>query len=410
MVTTQKIVITGMGAVTPVGIGVNKYFKALINGECGICHISAFDADELAVKIAGEVKDFDAASYMSPTLIRQTDSFMQYAYAAAYEAITSSRLEIEPLRTGIVMGTALNGITTIARTQQNLSEAVHKKVGPRFIPKILGNVSAANIAINYNIKGPSITLNTACASGGDAIYIASMLIKSGKADTVIAVGAESVLCPLVIYSLSNAKALSKNPNPESASRPFDKLRDGFVIGEGGGAMVLETEAHEKKRGARILAELAGCANTNDAYHVTAPEKSGESAAQCMELAISDANLCPNDIDYINAHGTGTPQGDICETLAIKSVFKDKIPSVSSTKGATGHMMGAGGITEVIACVKAIEHGIIPPTLNLENPDDYCNLDYTPLSAKKQEINIAMSNAFGFGGQNSSIITKRYKGD
>ena len=405
----KKIVITGMGAVTPVGIGVNKYFKSLIDGECGICEISAFDASDLAVKIAGEVKDFNASLYMPPAMIRQTDAFMQYAYAAAKEAIESSSLKIEPFKTGIVMGTALNGITTIAHTQQTLSEAVHKKVGPRFIPKILGNVSAANIAIDYNIKGPSITINTACASGGDAVYVASMLIKSGKADTVIAVGAESVLCPIVIYSLSNAQALSKNPNARQASRPFDALRDGFVIGEGGGALVLESEERAKRRGAKIYAELKGCANTNDAYHVTAPDSSGESAIRCMELALEDANMSPPEIDYINAHGTGTILGDIAETVAIKHVFNGSIPCISSTKGATGHMMGAGGITEVIACIKAIEQSIIPPTLNLENNDTDCDLDYTPLIAKKAKINTAMSNAFGFGGQNSSIIIKRYGG-
>lgn len=406
----EKIVITGMGAVTPVGIGVRNYWKNLIDGKSGISKISSFDASDLAVEIAGEIKDLRPSDYMPRELIRQTDSFMQYAFIAAREAIEDSKIEIDSEKTGIVMGTALNGITTIANTQQSLSEAAHKKVGPRFIPKILGNVSAANIAIYYGIKGPSFTLNTACASGGDAVNMASMLLHSKKAETVIAVGAESVLCPLVIYSLSNAKALSHNSNPLSASRPFDKKRDGFVIGEGGGALVLETESHAKKRSAKIYAELAGCSNTSDAYHVTASEPTGDMASQCMRYALNDANLTPADIGYINAHGTGTIKGDIAETNAIKRVFKTSIPIISSTKGATGHMMGAGGITEIIACVKAIENSIIPPTLNLENFDEDCDLNYTPLIAKKSKINAAMSNAFGFGGQNSSIIIKRYMED
>lgn len=403
----ERIVITGMGAVTPLGIGVGNYWRALISGKSGISKITSFDASELAVQIAGEIKDLDASKYLEPQLIRQTDSFMQYAFIAAKEAIEDSKLEVDPLRTGIVMGTALSGITTITRTQQSLLESEHKKVGPRFIPKILGNVAASNVAIAYNMKGPSYTINTACSSGSDAINMASMLLRTGKADTMLAVGSESILCPLVVYSLANAKALSRNLEPEKASRPFDKDRDGFVMGEGGGALVLETLSHALARNAHIYGELIGCGNSNDAYHVTAPEPTGEGATRCMEEAISEAKIEPSDIDYINAHGTATLKGDVCETLAIKNVFKDKIPLVSSTKSATGHMMGAGGITEVIACIKAIETGIIPPTLNLETPDPECDLDYVPLEARKADVKIAMSNAFGFGGQNSSIIVKKY---
>ena len=335
---------------------------------------------------------------------------MQYAFFAAEEALKMSKLEIEPTRTGIVMGTAMNGIATIAFTQEALTGASHKKVGPRFIPKILGNVAAANIAIEHNIQGPSFTVSTACSSGGDAINTAAMCINTGKADVMLAVGAESVLCPLVIYSLANAKALSRNnENPTGASRPFDKNRDGFVIGEGGGAIVLETEEHALKRGATIYAELLGCGNTCDAYHVTAPHPDGRGAADCMRIALEDAGITPDAVGYINAHGTATPKGDSVETKAIKEVFKDNVPLVSSTKGATGHMMGAGGITEVISCIKAIETGIIPPTINLETPDEECDLDYVPNKARKVQVDIAMSNAFGFGGQNSSIIVSKYKG-
>lgn len=405
-----KIVITGMGAITPVGIGMDSYWKNLTEGESGIDRISSFDPSELAVQVAGEIKDFNASDYIPKDLIRKTDPFMQYAFFAAEEALKMSKLEIEPTRTGIVMGTAMNGIATIAFTQEALTGASHKKVGPRFIPKILGNVAAANIAIEHNIQGPSFTVSTACSSGGDAINTAAMCINTGKADVMLAVGAESVLCPLVIYSLANAKALSRNnENPTGASRPFDKNRDGFVIGEGGGAIVLETEEHALKRGATIYAELLGCGNTCDAYHVTAPHPHGRGAADCMRIALEDAGITPDAVGYINAHGTATPKGDSVETKAIKEVFKDNVPLVSSTKGATGHMMGAGGITEVISCIKAIETGIIPPTINLETPDEECDLDYVPNKARKVQVDIAMSNAFGFGGQNSSIIVSKYKG-
>lgn len=405
----KKIVITGMGAVTPLGIGVDTYWKNITEGKSGIDLIKSFDTSELAVQIAGEIKDFSPADYMPKDLIRKTDPFMQYAYIAAKEAIEQSKLEIEPLRTGITMGTAMSGIATIAFTQDALSGASHKKVGPRFIPKILGNIAAANIAIDYNIQGPSFTVSTACSSGGDTINMANMCLQSGKADVMVAVGAESALCPLVIYSLANAKALSRrNDSPSTASRPFDITRDGFVIGEGGGAIILETEEHALKRGATIFGELKGCGNTDDAYHMTAPHPEGRGAISCMKLALEEANLSPSDIGYINAHGTATNKGDTVETSAIKNTFGDKIPYVSSTKGATGHMMGAGGITEVITCIKAIETGIIPPTINLNEVDPECaGIDFVPNTAKKADIKYAMSNAFGFGGQNSSIIVGKY---
>lgn len=397
----EQIVITGMGAVTPLGIGVPQYWDALVAGTCGIRRIQQFDPAELAVQIAGEVPDFNPADHLPKHLIRETDAFMQYAYLAAEEALAGARLT--PERTGIVMGTAMNGITTIAHTQQALSSASHKKVGPRFVPKILGNVAAAQIAIAHSIRGPNLTLGTACASGGDAVTTACLLLQAGKADAVLAVGAEAVLCPLVIYSLSNAQALSRrNDDPLHACRPFDAGRDGFVIGEGGGALLLETRSHAESRGADILAVVAGCGNNSDAYHVTAPEPSGAAAARCMALALTDAGLAPEVIGYINAHGTGTLLGDAAETAAIHQVFPTP-PPVSSTKGATGHMMGAGGITELIACVQAIRTGLLPPTLNYTRPDPQCDLDYIPNTARTASISYAMSNAFGFGGQNSSVI-------
>ncbi len=405
----KKIVITGMGAVTPVGIGVDNYWKNITEGKSGIDTIKTFDASDLAVQVAGEIKNFNPSDYLPKDLIRKTDPFMQYAYIAAEEALKQSGLEIEPTRTGIVMGTAMSGIATIAFTQEALSSAAHKKVGPRFIPKILGNIAAANIAIDRNIQGPSFTVSTACSSGGDSINMACMCINSGKADVMLALGAESVLCPLVIYSLANAKALSRrNDTPESASRPFDITRDGFVIGEGGGALVLETEEHALARGAKIYGEIKGCGNTCDAHHVTAPHPDGRGATDCMKLAIEEAGIEPSEIGYVNAHGTATNKGDAVETNAIRNVFGSTLPYVSSTKGATGHMMGAGGITEVITCVKAIETGIIPPTINLNEVDPECGeIDFVPNVAKKADIKYAMSNAFGFGGQNSSIIVGKY---
>lgn len=405
----KKIVITGMGAVTPVGIGVDEYWKNIISGVSGIDTIKSFDSSELAVQIAGEIKNFNPSEHLPKDLIRKTDPFMQYAYIAAEEAIKQSKIEIEPDRTGIVMGTAMSGVATTAFTQDALSGASHKKVGPRFIPKILGNIAAANIAIDYHIQGPSYTVSTACSSGGDAIGMAIMCMQSGKADVMLAVGAESVLCPLVIYSLANAKTLSKrNDSPSTASRPFDISRDGFVIGEGGGALVLETEEHALARGAEIYGEVLGCGNTCDAYHVTAPHPEGRGAIACMKLALAEAGLKPSDIGYINAHGTATGKGDTVETAAIRELFSEKTPYVSSTKGATGHMMGAGGITETITCVKAIETGLIPPTINLNEVDPECaGIDLVPNTAKNAEISYAMSNAFGFGGQNSSVIVGKY---
>ena len=378
----QKLVITGMGAVTPIGIGVDAYWSALVEGQCGVGKITRFDASELPVQIAAELKDFDPAAYMPKTLARTMDP---------------------------VMGTAMDGVTTVAQTQAAFDAG--KRVGPRFVPMTIGNIAAAQISIAHGIHGPSLTLNTACSAGGDAIMTAAMLLRSGEADAVLAVGGESILCPIVVSGLSQAKALSRrNDDPEQACRPFDLDRDGFVIGEGGGALLIETEEHALARGAKIHAVLAGYANTSDAHHVTAPCPDGEGASRCMKLALKRAGMQPSDIGYINAHGTSTPLGDKAETLAVKTVFggRESAPPMSSTKSATGHLMGAGGLTEAIACIKAIEEGVLPPTLHLAKPDPECDLDYVPNTARKAEINAAMSNSLGFGGQNSSLIVARYE--
>lgn len=407
----NTLVITGMGAVTPVGISVDAYWRALIAGACGIGRITRFDASGLPVQIAAELKGFDPAAHMPKTLARTMDPFMQFAFAAAEEALADSGLAIEPEsdRIGIVMGTAMDGVTTVARTQEAY-DAGHR-VGPRFVPMTIGNIAAAQIAIAHGIHGPSLTLNTACSAGGDAMMTAAMLLKTGEADAVLAVGGESILCPIVVSGLSQAKALSRrNDDPEHACRPFDLDRDGFVIGEGGGALVIETEEHALARGAKIHAVLAGYANTSDAHHVTAPCPDGAGAAACMQRALARAGMQPSDIGYINAHGTSTPLGDKAETLAVKAVFggRESAPPVSSTKSATGHLMGAGGLTEAIACIKAIQDGILPPTLHLDTPDPDCDLDYVPNAARKADISAAMSNSLGFGGQNSSIILSRYQ--
>lgn len=417
-----------MGAVTPIGSGVEEYWNNLIAGACGIDKIRQFDATDLAVRIAAEVHSFDLQKYMPKKMIHETDAFTQYAYVAAAEALAmagkkdgersgeNARMSDDPDRSagiglpadpdhmGIVMGTAMAGVATTAATQEILTNAVHKNVGPRFVPRILGNIAAAQIAIAHGITGHSVTLSTACASGGDAVSAAAMLLQADEADAVLAVGAESILCPLVIYSLANAHTLSRmNDDPQHSCRPFDAHRSGFVIGEGGGALVLETEENALARGATIYAELAGWANNNEAYHVIKPNPDGISSIKCMRKALLRAGLSPQDVDYINAHGTGTKLGDEAELNALGQLFEGS--AISSTKGATGHMMGAGGITEAIACIQAIREGIVPPTLNLEDCDS--DLDFVRGESRKMTVDTAMTNAFGFGGQNSSLIFRRY---
>ena len=417
-----------MGAVTPIGSGVEEYWDNLIAGACGIDKIRQFDATDLAVRIAAEVHSFDLQKYMPKKMIHETDAFTQYAYVAAAEALAMAGekdgersgenarmigdpdgsadigLPADPDQMGIVMGTAMAGVATTAATQEILTNAVHKNVGPRFVPRILGNIAAAQIAIAHGITGHSVTLSTACASGGDAVSAAAMLLQADEADAVLAVGAESILCPLVIYSLANAHTLSRmNDDPQHSCRPFDAHRSGFVIGEGGGALVLETEENALARGATIYAELAGWANNNEAYHVIKPNPDGVSSIKCMRKALLRAGLSPQDVDYINAHGTGTKLGDEAELNALGQLFEGS--AISSTKGATGHMMGAGGITEAIACIQAIREGIVPPTLNLEDCDS--DLDLVRGESRKMTVDTAMTNAFGFGGQNSSLIFRRY---
>ena len=407
---SNRIVITGMGAVTPIGTGVRTYWERLVAGESGIGPIGRFDTAELPVKLAAEVRDFRPEEHLPRRLAKDAALFSRYAYAAAAEALAQSGLDCraEGARTGIVMGTAMSGIAETAAEQAEVCRSGELKVSPRFVPKILGNIAAAQIAIENGLGGPSLTVSTACSSGGDAIKLAVMLLRAGEADTMLAVGAESILCPLVTSSLSMAKALSRAEDPALACCPFDVKRNGFVMGEGGGALVLETEEHALRRGATIYGVLLAAANNNDAYHITSPAPDGHGAAACMREALRAAGLAPADIGYINAHGTSTPVGDSIEIAAIKTVFAGCRPAVSSTKAATGHMMGAGGITEVITCLMACREGLLPATLHLSEPDPACEgADLVMGRSRSCSVRAAMSNAFGFGGQNSCVIVSAY---
>ncbi len=403
-----RIVVTGMGAVTPIGIGVSAFWENLLQGKSGLSEITRFDVSELPIKIAAEIQNFDAESYIPRKLASRMPLFTQYVYVAAAQALQDSGYQGGGSRIGVVMGTAMGGVADIAETEQEFCQG-HKKVSPGFVPKVLGNMAACQVAIAHGLGGPSFTLNTACASGDDAITLAAAMLRGGAADAMLAMGSDAIECPIVISSLASSHILAHDPeNPLCAARPFDQKRNGFAIGEGGGAVLLETEEHAKARGAHIYGELLGSANNNDAFHITTP--SAEGGRACMQLALENAGLTVHDIDYVNAHGTGTVKGDEMECQAFQALFGDhaaKVP-ISSLKGATGHMMGAGGIVESIACLLAIRDGILPPTIHHQEPDPACqHLDFVPNQARKSVVDIAMNNTFGFGGQNASLIFGRY---
>lgn len=397
----KKIYITGMGAVTPVGIGVKDYWNSLVEGKCGIDEIQGIDTSELIVKKAGQVKGFNPRDFLSMKLVQDLEPYMQYAYVSAMEAVEQSGLDVAGDRVGIVMGSALNGICVIGDTNTQLA-LNGKQAGPKFLTKAMGNIAAAQFSINYKIQGPSLTVSTACSSGGDAVKIASLLIRSGAADAMIVMAGEAAICSPLIQSLTKTGALSKT----GESRPFDINRNGFVLGEGGGAIVLESEESLKKRGGKAIAELLGAANNTDAFNPVSPDPTGKGAADCMRIALEEAHIKAEDVDYLNAHGTATKMGDIAEANAMKQVFGDHKVKVSSTKGITGHMMGAGGITEMIACIKIIETGIIPANVGFETPDPEVDINVSGECLYNQDVKIAMSNALGFGGQNSCIIVGR----
>jgi len=408
----RRVVVTGLGLVSPLGTGVEKNWQALLEGRSGIRKLTRFAADGFAARIAGEVPDFRAEDYIESKEIKKMDLFIQYAIGAATMAMDDSGLKIddESAETvGVIIGVGLCGIETIETTKEALLSGGPRKISPFFIPKVISNLAPGHVAIRYGAKGVNWTPTSACASGTHAIGEAFHLIRRGVQNAVIAGGAEAAITPLGVGGFAAMKALStRNEEPEKASRPFDKERDGFVIGEGSGILILEDREQALKRGAKIYAEVIGYAANGDAYHMTAPSPEGEGAARCMRLALKDAGITPTDVDYINAHGTSTEYNDANETTAIKAVFGEQAAklAVSSTKSMTGHLLGAAGAVEGVYSALAIHHGMIPPTINYENPDPACDLDYVPNKARKADIQVVLSNSFGFGGTNGCVIFRR----
>jgi len=411
----RRVVVTGMGLVVPIGIGVETAWKNACEGKSGIGRLTRFDPEGFDTRIAAEVKGFNPELYIEKKEVKKMDLFIQYALAATKEAVENSKLSITPEngdRIGVIVGTGLGGLPTIEKYHQILMERGPGRISPFFIPMLVANLAAGQIAIQYGAKGPNICLVTACATGGHCIGDAFRAIVYGDADAVIAGGTEANITPLTVGGFNAMKALStRNDEPEKACRPFEKNRNGFVIAEGAGIVILEELEFAQKRNARIYAELIGYGYTGDAYHITAPSPDGDGAIRCMRMAIKDAGLKPEDIDYINAHGTSTQLNDLTETIAIKKVFGDhakRIP-ISATKSMTGHLLGAAGSTEAIFTILALRDGILPPTINYEEPDPECDLDYVPNVARRQHLNTGMSNAFGFGGTNATLIFKKFTG-
>ena len=411
----RRVVVTGLGAVTPLGIGAEKTWKALCAGKSGIGRISRFDTTNFQTKIAGEVKDFDPEDFLDKKQVRRMDSFVHYCMASTIMAMEDSKLEITDQnseRIGVLIGTGLGGLPTLEKNHTMLLEGGPKKISPFFIPMMIANMAPGQIAIHFGIKGPNTCVVTACAAGSHAIGDSYKLIQRGDADIVITGGTEATITPLNIGGFNAMKAIStNNDEPEKASRPFDKNRDGFVPAEGAGTIILEELELALKRGANIYGEIVGYGLTSDAFHITAPDPQGSGAARCMKMALLDANILPSEVNYINAHGTSTPMNDTIETLAIKTVFNEyskKIP-VSSTKSMTGHLLGAAGGVEAVFTILTIRDGIIPPTINYETPDPDCDLDYVPNVARRADVRIAISNSFGFGGTNATLVFKRFEG-
>ncbi len=419
---SQRVVITGMGAVTPLGLDVNTTWTRLLNGESGIKTISHFDASDYRSQIAGVVENFDVNQYMNAKEARRYDIFVQYGVAAASQALYQAGFiddlqavpvkNVNPERIGVLIGSGIGGISMIEENAIKLNQQGPRKISPFFVPAAIANMSAGQVAIRHNIKGANLATATACTTSTHAIGLAYRLIVYGDADVMVAGGCEKASSPLGIGGFSAMQALStRNDEPTKASRPFDKNRDGFVLGDGAGVLVLESLAHAKARGATILAEIVGFGMSDDASHITAPPENGEGAGRAMQNAVNDAGIALTDIGYINAHGTSTPAGDVAESIAIETVFaqnKDK-PLVSSTKSMTGHLLGAAGGIEAIFTVLALQQQIIPPTINLDDVDERCHLDYVPHIARKVEnLNHAISNSFGFGGTNGSLVFARWQ--
>jgi 3-oxoacyl-[acyl-carrier-protein] synthase II len=410
----HRVVVTGLGAVTPIGLTYREYWDSLLGGVSGVAPITAFDASELEVKIAAEVKDFDPTNYINFKAARRMDRFSQFAVAAASEAIHDAGLTIDSSRSdriGVMMNTGGGGIPTLTREVLNFYQKGPNRVSPFFIPLFAPNMAACQVSITFGIHGPIMASVAACAAGTQAFVDALRMLQLGEVDVLITGGTEAGMDPVAVAAFGNMGALSKrNDEPEKASRPFDVDRDGFVFGEGCGVLVLETEEHARSRDARIYCELVGGGVTGDAFHLSAPLPGGAGAAKAMQLALRAACMEPSDIDYICAHGTSTPLNDSSETAAIKTVFGDHAyrVAVSSPKSMIGHLVGAAGAVSGVACALAIQHNVVPPTINLDNPDPECDLDYVPHTRREMQVDTAMANAFGFGGQNAVAVFRRYE--
>ncbi|MHB8843507.1 MAG: beta-ketoacyl-ACP synthase II [Nitrospirota bacterium] len=410
----RRVVVTGLGMITPVGLDTKTSWEGQIAGRSGIGPITQFDDKDIPTQIAGEVNGFDPAQYIEAKEIKKMDRFIHLAIAASQMAMDDAKFVITPDnadRIGVIAGAGIGGLPAIERSYRAYMEKGYRRITPFFIPMSIINELAGHISMRFGAKGPNISVVTACATGTHSLGDAFKWIQRGDADAMFAGGAESCICPLGVGGFNAMKALStRNSEPERASRPFDADRDGFIMGEGSGIIILEELESARKRGARIYAEMIGYGASGDAYHITSPAPNGEGAARCMHMAIKDAGISPADIGYINAHGTSTKYGDELETMAIKTVFGDhakKVP-VSSTKSMTGHLLGAAGGVEAVISILALEHGILPPTINLENPDPECDLDYVPNTARKVPVEVVMSNSFGFGGTNACVIFKKLR--
>ena len=403
----KRVVVTGLGCVTPVGNDVNTFWQSLINGRHGFAEITRFDASDLKVKIAAEVKDFDPEAYMEKSEIRKTDLYAQYAIAAAAQAVDESGIagKVDPGRFGVYIGSGIGGISTFMTEHEKLLTKGPQRISPFFIPMMIANMASALVAMKYTACGPNLPIVSACATSTHSVGEAFRAIKFGYADAIITGGAEATINPLAMGGFINCMALSTTNDPDNSSIPFDKRRNGFVMGEGAGIMVLEEYEHAKKRGAKIYCEISGYGNTCDAYHITAPHPEAAGGIEMIRLAMEESGFRADERLYINPHGTSTPLNDKTETLAIKTVFGDmayKIP-ISSTKSMFGHMLGAAGGVEAIAAVKALETGVIPPTIGYKDPDPDCDLDYVPNTARKADIDKALSISLGFGGHNAGIV-------
>ncbi len=411
----KRVVITGLGAITPIGIGRDEYWNALISGKSGIGKITRFDTSEFTSKIGAEVKDFEASDYMDKKESRRMDRFSQFAVAATKLAFEDSKIDLENTdleRVGVVVGSGIGGMETLEKEFTKMTDRGPNRVSPLFIPMMISNMAPGQVSMAFGLKGTSMAITTACASGTHSIGESFRMIKEGKMDIIVAGGTEAAITPIAVAGFCSMKALStRNDDPEHASRPFDKERDGFVMGEGAGILILEDLEHALARGADIYGEVVGYGSTSDAFHITQPDPEAKGASRAMEMAIEEAGIEPSEVGYINAHGTSTYFNDKLETLAIKNVFKEhsKDINISSTKSMTGHLLGAAGGIEAIATALALKEGRIPPTINYEKSDEECDLNYTPNKSVKRDINYALSNSLGFGGHNASILIKKYVG-